>query len=137
MKGAHLEAAERAVARGRAQREQLMVFECTLAEPGNGDPVYDGAAGTSHTPPNDPYYTGPCLVTTDQVVSTTEAGGEQILSDRWPAELPTSVTSVRRGHILTVTSSPDPLLVGRSLRVADVDSTQLAVSRRLVLERNG
>jgi len=117
-----------------------MVDACTLAHPGGGEPAYDEVDGISTVNPQVPYYSGRCLVKTEHVLATEEAGGEQVLADRWPAELPASVDGVRRGDIFTLTASEDPDLLGlvaKSLRVGDVDSTQLAASRRIVLQRNG
>lgn len=107
---------------------------CTISTP--GQPVLDKNTGTYTNPAGAPVYSGPCRVRPagqrgDLVV---QAGGEPVTFRTYDATIPWDAAGVEVDHILTLTTSADPSLVGRPLRVRDVQYGSWQLGRRLTLE---
>jgi hypothetical protein len=118
----------------RATVSAALPDSCTIGA--RGEPTFDTTTGTYTEGAVVAVYTGPCRVRVsgmrgDLVV---QAGDEPVTLRTYDATLPWDATGVAVDHILTVTASADPELVGRSMRVRDVQYGSWDLGRRLTLE---
>jgi hypothetical protein len=115
----------------RATVESMLPDRCTIRQPGST--AFDAGTYTSTT--GAVVYEGPCRVhpqgRSDAVV---QAGEEPVTQRTYDVTLPSSASGIEVDHVLTVTESADPDLVGRPLRVRDAKVASVHVQRRLVVE---
>jgi len=116
-------------ARSRAQ--SLMTSACTIRAKSSGSTT-DPATGAVIPIPGALVYAGPCRVRpAGREARETQAGGAEVFAFDYLITVPFSVTTVAEGHRLTVTSSPDPALVGVEVEVQKVDRGEHITARRL------
>lgn len=114
-----------------------MVDACTVTRVGTR--VTDTTTGEV-TEPTSTLYTGQCRVQQKQADATEETVGEDhLLLLRIEVQLPMSVTGLKVGDLITITSSAhDPDLPGRVFRIHDLAHKTHATSRRVqCLEETG
>lgn len=63
--------------------------------------------------------------------SVRDVGGAEVFTFDYLVSVPFSVTDVIEGHRVTITTSPDPSLVGKEVEVQHVDRGEHITSRRL------
>lgn len=115
-------------------REGGMVDACTVRSPGGTPGAFDLETGTRPITPLDAHYTGPCRVL-DALGGTgadVTVGEQQVTVQTYFVELPHSVTTAAIEHIVTITASQDPWLVGRELTVTRVRGLTYSSSRVLI-----
>jgi hypothetical protein len=114
---------------GRARAESLMTSACTVFTP--GAPITDPNTGEVTNTQTTVWF-GPCRVRPAGRESQpqTIGGAESFVFD-YLVSLPFAATSVIEGHRLTVTSSPDPALVGITVEIQKVDRGDNITARRL------
>lgn len=121
------------LAGARKIRERAMVDTCTIRVPGGTVGSFDPVTGTRTTTPFAAYYTGKCRVMDSRSIGADALAGEQqVTTLSYLVEVPQSVTDVGLEHIVTITASRDPWLVGRSLTVSRVRGLTFSSSRILV-----
>lgn len=126
--------ASAAVMRGRQLAESLMADTCTITR--QVGVVTDDLTGAV-TPTTSTVYTGQCRVqqSSQGMGSGTEAGQERVELLRSVVSIPVGAVGadqVRYGDVVTVGAAGlDPALVGRRLRVIDVQVKSMATARRL------
>jgi hypothetical protein len=125
-------------ARGQLRAQAvLMVDACTIVRIGTR--VTDTTTGEV-TEPTSTLYTGACRVQQAQAQAQTEdAGEDHLLLLRLEVQLPISVTGLRVGDEVTITTSVhDPDLPGRVFLVHDLAHKTHATARRVqCLEKTG
>jgi hypothetical protein len=116
---------------GRALAESLMTSTCTIRAKSTGttmDPVTGAVVAT----PGALVYSGPCRVRpAGREAQTVEAGGAELFQSDYLVSVPFSVTTVAKGHRLTISASPDPSLVGVEVEVQKVERGEQITARRL------
>lgn len=116
----------------RTMVDGFLVDTCTINEP--SDVAFDPEEGTYTDMIGDEVYSGSCWVRPtggDRVVDV----GEGVQSLRlFNVTLPWDTTGVTLNHLVTVNTSDDPHLIGRVLRVVDVQGGSDTAYRRLVCE---
>jgi len=104
----------------------------TCAVAAYGPPTYDPVTGvTTRTPTT--VYTGPCRVRPGANGSAGETRVGEQETALWPfvVSLPFATVTVDLNHVVTVTASGDPSLVGKKLRVREVARGTHITARRL------
>lgn len=126
-----------ALARGRAMAELGMVDACVIRRvTGTATDDFSGTV----TPTYADLYTGKCRVQQHQATADTkDVGEDQQFLLRIEVQLPMSVTGLRVGDEITMTSSAsDPDLPGRMFRIHDLAHKTEATARRVqCVERTG
>lgn len=104
--------------------------------------VTRAAAGRTFNPTTNAYtssapatiYAGDCMVRrTDRSGNDTEAGEREVRIQDLEVKLPAD-TAVAEGDDITITASPDPALVGKTLKVTGVLSDDWQISRLVAVE---
>lgn len=124
------------LARAQAAAERRMFDACTIRRITGA--VADPDTGRE-TPTYTVLYTGKCRIQQATAQAQREDVGEdhQLLL-RLEVQLPTSVTGLQVGDQVTVTSSLDADLVGRTFRAHDLaHKTEVSARRVQCLERTG
>lgn len=112
-----------------------MTATCRINAKGDGGNVTDPETGEVTTPAGDLIYTGKCRVRpAGSQGSDVDSGGAELASFDYVISVPFAVTSVREGHRVTVTGSPDPALVGMVVEVRVVSRGDHVTARRLSCE---
>jgi hypothetical protein len=114
----------------RTVASSFMVDTCTIATPSTTE--FDDGSYTDT--PGEAVYSGRCRIRpigSDQVVQAGEAPVSLRLFDVW---LPYDTVGVEKDHLLTVTVSDDPYMVGRVFRVTDVQGGSDGAHRKLQVE---
>lgn len=101
-----------------------------------GEPTLDKNTGAYTEGAVVTVYEGPCRVRPagqrgDLVV---QAGGEPVTLRTYDCTVPWDASGIKVDHLVTVSASADTSLVGRSLRVRDVQYGSWQLGRRLTLE---
>jgi hypothetical protein len=124
-----------ALLRGRVRAEALMVDACTI-RPATAHAT-DTSTGVVSTTYGDPVYSGRCKVQRLRgAFPSNPEGGEH----RWtvaPAEVHVPVAGtagIRVGHLIEITASLDPNIVGRLFRVRSGDRKTFQTAIRLQVE---
>ena len=124
------------LASGRAAHEELMLDTVRLLLP--GQPAYDPATGQTGHPPGTVLYDGPARVKPSIAVSEdAQVGQRLVVQRRFEVALPWSAAAAARvvpGVQVVVDASPDPRLVGRTLRVTSVAESATATAWRIAAE---
>lgn len=122
----------------RAAAEKRMSSTCTIREPGSSEPVTDPNTGRVTFPEGAVVYSGPCRVRPTNVAGAqavaVNAGGAEVFRFGYLVSVPFSVAGVKEGYQLTIDSSPDVDLVGRTIEVQGVDRGEHISARRLSCE---
>lgn len=109
-----------------------MTSTCSIAPPGV-EPVTDPETGEVTFPDAVAVYTGKCRVRPAGTQGRpTEAGAQELREFDFLVTVPFSVAGVRKGHLVTVSTSPDPALVGLLIEVQDVARGEHITARRLL-----
>lgn len=135
MVGAEPVSASATAGRGRAFAGAQLTSTCTITRP-SGESVWDETTGTYTDPAPIDVYSGPCRIRPAATQGrTAEAGEATALLSAFRVQLPFVVTGVDVGHRVTVDSSPDPALTGRTMVVRFVpDMGDHITARRLICE---
>jgi Family of unknown function (DUF6093) len=87
-------------------------------------------------PPGVAVYTGKCRIRGSSgralQADTTNVGAVQFFTTDYMIAVPFNVTTVKEGHVLTVSASPDPALVGIVVEVQHVERGEHISARRLI-----
>jgi hypothetical protein len=122
----------RALLRGRAAAERLMVDACTVERAGS--PTVDPSTGVV-TPAYTASYSGKCKVQAAAGVSSVgnpDAGERQWSVQQLQVHLPVSAPAASVGDRITVTGSRfDPAIVGRVFTVTRLLHKSFATAQRL------
>lgn len=115
----------------RSMVSRFLVDTCTVTSPAatafDPDDGYSDATGAT-------VYTGPCRVARPSGPQQVEAGEDTVTLGRFDVTLPWDTVALEVNQLVTVTASGDPFLIGRVLRVIDVQGMSDAPYRRLVCE---
>lgn len=123
----------RSLPRVRRKVARLLTDECTITRSA-GRPVYDKSSSTTMTAPGTTIYKGACRVVGAGGQRSADMAGEPFVQQGYLADLPVDAPEIKPEDRLVLTSTSDPALAGRSLRVADiVKGGSYAVTRRLSL----
>lgn len=99
----------------------------------NAAPVYNPATGYSEVPAGTPVYTGPASI---MVVSATDrrqtVAEDEVASLLYEVTLTARAAGVSTDHVVHVTESEDPDLVGRTLAVSEIERGGRRFSRVLL-----
>lgn len=127
--------ADGAATRGRQRARALLTSQCTVFT--TGEPITDPVSGEV-TRTATTVWSGPCRVrpaaTGLTAISEVIAASELFRFD-YRISIPFEVDVVFEGHRLTVTSSPDPGLIGLTVEVQRVDRGDNITARRLICQR--
>ncbi len=119
------------MARLRKRIKRTLPDDCTIRVPD----VTVFADGAYTTTPGAVVYEGKCRVEpqgrSDAVV---QAGEGPVTQRTYDVTLPSTASGIEVDHVLIVSQSADPDLVGRPLRVRDAKVASVHVQRRLVVE---
>jgi hypothetical protein len=116
----------------RGVAEKTMTAVCTIRHPG-GTRTYNDVTGLTSVTPNFPYFTGPCRVQALAVGDSRVAVAEQqVTSASYLISVPAVVSEVAVDDQVTVTSSTDPSLTAKTLRVTSVQRGSLRFERDLI-----
>lgn len=114
-----------------------MTSACSVYASGAGAAATDQTTGLVTRTPT-AIWTGPCRVRPASVglrTMTTEIADAEVFRYDYRISIPFSVTGVTEGHFVTVTSSPDPALVGTTYEIHKVDRGDNVSARRLNCQR--
>lgn len=107
------------VGRVQAIAQDAMTDACQISR--GGTRVFDAATMRYTAQNGAETYSGPCRIqpvpTRDHVI---DAGGDLVTLRRYSVSVPAAVTDVAVDDHITFTTTTDPLLTGRVLRVNDV-----------------
>lgn len=119
---------------GRLAAERLMVDACTITRSAGNAGLNEVTGRT--VPRATTVYSGPCQVQVpDTQPQTPEVGERTATVQRLTVKIPVSVTGVRVGDRVTLTTAAlDGDLAGRTYRVAGLHDKTYATSRRLACE---
>lgn len=107
-----------------------MTSTCTVFTPGG--PVTDPNTGEVTATPGAPVYSGKCRVRPAGTQgSTLTVGGAEAYTFDYVISVPFSATAVTEGQRLTVTASPDPALVGITVKIEKTLRGEHLTARRL------
>jgi hypothetical protein len=101
----------------------------------DGAPVFDPDTGTT-TQPTVTVYSGPCRIQELQREHTTIDPAQRITIRRYQVSLTIQATGLRLDDVGTVDAANDPSLIGRGLRVIDVQRGSLTFQRDLIVTDN-
>lgn len=104
----------------RPVAEATITAECTIRDPSQDVKVWNDDTGENTITPAAPYYTGRCRAQQQKQPQVATTGGQRISNHDYLVAVPAAVTTVRVGHVVTITGSVDESLVGRTLQVTDV-----------------
>jgi hypothetical protein len=121
-------------ARHRPVAEGTFTATITFRRP-SGAAAFDPATGTG-TRPATVIYSGPCRIQELPREHTTIAAAERITWRRYRVSLTIQATGLRLDDVGTVDTATDPSLVGRGLRVIDVERGSLTFQRDLTCTDN-
>jgi hypothetical protein len=111
---------------------KTMTGGCTIRHPGTIR-IYDEATSQTRTTPNLPYYTGACRVQAlaigDSRVLVAE---EQVTRRGYLIAVPADVAEAAVDDQVTITSSNDPSLTGKTLTITSVQRGSLRFERDLI-----
>jgi hypothetical protein len=127
--------AQAAAARGRARAKTLLGSTCTVFT--SGEPTTDPNTGQV-TRAKAVVYTGPCKVRpalTGLTALSDDIGGGETFRFDYRVSLPFEEDGVIEGMRLTVTSCPDPSMVGLTLEVQRIDRGDFLTARRLICNK--
>jgi hypothetical protein len=125
---------------GRLIAEQAMVDQCRILRDSAGprDDVLNRTTGRIAPPAGDEttVYEGICGPTVETPLDARrEEGGRTAHYRAWRTRIPMSAPlPVRNDVVLILECERDPTLVGRRLRITDVNQSSIGVTRRLALE---
>jgi hypothetical protein len=124
-------AVEQARAAGRARAESLMTDACRIFAPGakTTDPETGAVTGGDTN-----LYVGKCQVRPNRAGRQVDTGQTDAAQFSTMVKVPTAVTGVEFGHLVAITASTDPDLVGTVLRVRDIELGTNVTARRLGCE---
>lgn len=114
---------------GAAFAESLMSAACEITER-PGEPVTDPETWEVTIPAGALIYAGKCHIRPAGGGATQVEGGEEFTYD-FLVSIPAAVSGVTGGHLLTITASPDPDLIGITLEISKVDRGDYRTARRL------
>jgi hypothetical protein len=116
----------------RARAESLFTSACIVHAKSTGQTT-DSTTGEVTDIPGAVVYSGACRVrpVTSRGGGTLEIGGAEMFTFDYLISVPFSVTGVQEGHLVTVTASPDPALIGVTVEVQKVDRGESITARRL------
>lgn len=118
----------------RRVEQRQFASTCTITRAGAGERVFDVETNDYTEPTPTTVYTGPCKVRrTARSGDDVDAGERRLREQDLEVTVPAD-TAVDESDAVTVTASPDPDLVGKTLRVTDVLSDDWQVNRRLAVE---
>lgn len=117
----------------RSTVDRFLVDSCVIRE-NVPAPVFDDDSGTYSDTTGDVVYSGRCWIRASMFQRDAEAGESLVSTRMYDVTLPWDTVGVNRDHLLTVTESDDPHLVGRVLRVSDLKGGSNNPHRRLVCE---
>jgi hypothetical protein len=117
----------------RLRAESLMTSTCTVRAKGTGEPVMDPDTGEVVQVPGATHYTGKCRVRPGgtQSTSTAEAGAMVLFTFDYVISVPFAEADMSEGDEVTVISSPDPALNGRTVEIQRIDRGEHLSARRL------
>lgn len=116
-------------ARGQIAAQRLMPDACRLFR--RGQYAYDPAVGKDTAKETD-LYVGKCrLRPQGRLAHETESSGSPVGVWLLVVQIPLSVTNAQLGDLLTITTSADPDLVGKTVRVQGIDQGTHVTARRL------
>lgn len=95
---------------------------------------FDPGEGTYVTVAGDSVFAGACRVSPATAPSVVQAGDSPVPLRHFNVFLPWDTVDVELDHVVTITASTDPHLVGRRLRVVDVQGMTDGVYRHLLCE---
>lgn len=118
-------------ATARARAESLMTSTCTVRAKSTGQTT-DPDTGEVTDIPGAEHYAGMCRVRPAGTQgSTVQAGGAELFTFDYVVSLPFSATDVVEGDRVTIDSSPDQALAGRTIEVQHVARGDAISARRL------
>ena len=98
----------------------------------SGPPVHDPVTGSTSRPKTI-VYTGPCRIQEHQVsANSTVAGAELITTHAYQVSLAVEA-DLRQNDMATVDACNDPTMVGRELRVDDIQRGSLLFERDVIV----
>lgn len=116
----------------RTVAQSFMTDDCVISTASTI--TFDSDAGVESETDGTVVYAGVCRVRPSsgpQVVEAGEAPRSLRLYDVW---LPYDTTGVELDHVLTVTDSDDPYMIGREFRITDVQGGSDGAYRKLLVE---
>lgn len=118
-----------AIRRGRRAAESLMVDTLTIARLGDEpDPLTGKPAQTT-------VYEGRGKVQSFRPYETVrEVAGTTVVEGRREVHIPHDVGPIEIGDVVTIVTSPQPLLVGQQFRVAFPDVKTMQTAQRLLVD---
>lgn len=114
------------------EQEQLMDGECLITAESEGHMDDDGVW---HPAGDATVYEGPCLARpAASATRTVESAGGAVELHAFEVKVPVDgpTTPVERGHVVKITASRDPQMVGRYFVVRAVEHDEWLVDRNLV-----
>lgn len=115
----------------RTTVERFFVDTCTIRT--SVAPAFDPDAGYSDDT-GDTVYSGRCWVRPYRDRRVVEVGEDVTTLHLYTVRLPWDTTGVEVDQLVTVDTSDDPHMIGRVLRVVDVQGGSATPDRRLVCE---
>lgn len=123
-----------ALARWRSREQTQFRSTCTVTRASGGPRTFDPVANDYADPAPTTVYDGPCKVRRSATAGIdTEVAGREVRLQDLEVILPAD-TAVAEGDTVTVSSSPDPALAGKTLRITDVLSDDWQINRVVAVE---
>lgn len=116
-------------------RSMVLLFltdTCTIGIPAAAE--FDKDTGTYPDDPPTEVYAGACRVRPSGGERVVQAGEGPTSLRTFDVTVPWDTVGVKLDHLVTITGSDDPHLIGRIFRVIDVQGMSDAAYRRLVCE---
>jgi hypothetical protein len=118
----------------RATSDLLLSSACTIGRAPPGEPVMDPNTGIYTDPPLDAVYSGACHVRSVGGQRVAQFGDQPVTLRVATVQLPDDAPLVRVEDVVTVTASPNPLLVGVRMRVVDDPKRARVIARTVMAE---
>lgn len=127
---------ERFIRRARRKITRLMRSTCRIERPGNGEPVFNPGDGTYAPPASTLVYEGACQIKPGNSPAEREgdSGEREVVQRVYMLKLPwdaSETTPVDIADTVTVTSSDETWLIGKTLPVAWIEYADSRIRRTI------
>lgn len=124
-----------AAARGQGAARRLMTDTCQITDTDYDHPTGVDAGTGRDLYPQVTLYDGPCRVKPNPgMPRPAQVGDSPVMKLNYIVSVPLSVTGLRAGNLVRITSATDPQLADRMLRVRSIVAGTQVTARRLDCE---
>lgn len=109
-----------------------MTAKIRLRDPAGDVKVWDEETGINTITKAAPYFDGPCRAQQQKQPQVGTTGGQRVSTHDYLITVPAAVIQAKVGHLGEIYECSDPSLIGRRLKVTDVQRGSLIWERDLI-----